>query len=61
MKYYDKLDQYMGDNLETAKKELIKFATPQQGGCEVLFNQFGEPVCGFTWTKGLRPGKWYEI
>lgn len=61
MKYYDRLEQLMGTTIKEAKAELIKFATPQRGGCEVLFDEHGLPVAGFTWSAGSRPGKWYNI
>jgi hypothetical protein len=61
MKYYDRLEQYMGDDIIKAKAELIKFAVPKLGGCEVLFNESGMPVAGFNWRSDNKPGRWYNI
>lgn len=51
----------MGEDIKKAKAELIKFATPQLGGCEVLFDERGYPVAGFNWRSDNNPGQWYNL
>ena len=50
MKYYDRLNQYMGNNLKQAQKVLIEFAVPFSGTSESLFDEHGNLVCYFAWS-----------